>query len=142
MYRQHITRLTVLAIVAGAIAAPTASAGLPPEQADMHGSTASAAADARTHQDLRNPDSRSESPVVGKQDLRSPDSVDAAVGRGTFSAPDVVVVKVDDPKPQPVSDGLDWGDAGIGGGLIAGLCLVALGGGLVVTHRRHARAAF
>ncbi len=52
------------------------------------------------------------------------------------------MVKVDDPKPQPVADGLDWGDAGIGGGVIAGLCLVALGGGLVVTHRRHARTAF
>ena len=125
MHRQRITRLAVLAIVAGAIAAPTASAGLPPEQANMHASTAQAVADDQP-----------------KQDLRSPDAADAAAGRGTFSAPDVVVVKVDDPKPQPVANGLDWGDAGIGGGAIAGLCLVALGSGLVVTHRRHARAAF
>ena len=142
MYRQRITRLTVLAIVAGAIAAPTASAGLPPEQANMQASTAQAAADARTKQDFRNPDNRNESPVAGKQDLRSPDTVDAAAGRGTFSAPDVVVVKVDDPKAQPVADGLDWGDAGIGAGVIAGLCLIALGGGLAVTQRRHARTAY
>ena len=142
MYRQRITRLTVLAVVAGAIAAPTASAGLPPEQADMHASTTQAVADARTNQDFRNPDNRTESPAAGKQDLRTPDAVDAAAGRGTFSAPDVVVVKVDDPKPQPVADGLDWGDAGIGAGVIAGLSLITLGGGLVLTQRRHARAAF
>jgi hypothetical protein len=142
MNRQRITRLTVLAVVAGAIAAPTASAGLPPEQADMHASTTQAVADARTNQDFRNPDNRTESPVAGKQDLRTPDAVDAAAGRGTFSAPDVVVVKVDDPKPQPVADGLDWGDAGIGAGVIAGLSLITLGGGLVLTQRRHARAAF
>jgi hypothetical protein len=137
MYRQRITRLAVLAIVAGAIAAPAASAGLPPE----HASAAQAAADAHTKQDFRNPDNRSQSPVAGKQDLRSPDTVDAAAGRGTFSAPDVVVVKVDDPTAQPVADGLDWGDAGIGAGVIAGLSLLTLGAGLVLTQRRHARTA-
>ena len=137
MYRQRITRLAVLAIVAGAIAAPAASAGLPPE----HASAAPAAADARTKQDFRNPDNRSQSPVAGKQDLRSPDTIDAAAGRGTFSAPDVVVVKLDDPTAQPVADGLDWGDAGIGAGVIAGLSLLTLGAGLVLTQRRHAHTA-
>jgi len=34
------------------------------------------------------PDNRNES-TAGKQDVRSPDTLDAAAGRGTFSAPDV-----------------------------------------------------
>ena len=69
-------------------------------------------------------------------DLRTPDAVDHGLGRGTFSAPDVTVVKVVDPPPTA---GFDWSDAGIGAGGLLGLILVGLGGTLVVSHRRHSR---
>ena len=134
----RVTRLTTLALVAGAIAAPAASA----YPADMHASTAIAAAEARQKQDLRSADARdgalrAEREARG-QDLRSPDTVDAAAGRGTSNAPDVVVVKVK--YPQPVAaDGLDWRDAGIGAATIFGLALVTLGGTLVAVQRRQSR---
>ena len=143
MYRRRLTRITALALVAGAIAAPAASARVPnPEvsaaQQNMHASAATAG----TTQDLRSADARDAAlRAETKQDLRSPDAVDAAAGRGTFSAPEVVVVKVQEPQPQPVADGLDWADAGLGAGVLVGLCLIALGGTLFVTQRRHARAA-
>jgi len=69
-------------------------------------------------------------------DLRTPDAVDHGLGRGTFSAPEVTVVKLVEP---PAITGFDWGDAGIGAGGLLGLILVGLGGTLVVSHRRHSR---
>ena len=68
-------------------------------------------------------------------DMRTPDAKDRGAGRGTFSAPDVTVVKLVD--PQPTSTGFDWGDAGIGAGGLLGLALIALGGTAAVAHRRH-----
>ena len=112
-------------------------------------------------QDLRNPDNRvveaarasnqhyssrtiTSEPAQGltpptteqsPQDLRSPDARDAAAGRGTFSAPQVAVVKL--PQPMPVSsDAIDWGDVGIGAGGVLCLALLALGATLAITHRR------
>jgi hypothetical protein len=92
--------------------------------------------------DLRSPDARS--PFVAPQavsigaDLRSPDSRDAGEGRGTFNAPDVMVVKVREPAaaPAPAADGLDWSDAGIGAGVLLGVTLLALGGVMAVVHHR------
>jgi hypothetical protein len=90
--------------------------------------------------DLRSPDARDaaraaqERQTQPRQDLRSPDASDAANGRGTFSAPDVTVVKLTEPSPP--SAGLDWGDAGIGAGGMLGVILLALGSTLAVTHRR------
>jgi hypothetical protein len=92
-------------------------------------------------QDLRSPDARSvlapQSASIGA-DLRSPDTRDAGQGRGTFSAPDVMVVKVHEPAPAPVSsaDGIDWSDAGIGAGVLLGLAALAFGGVFAVAHRR------
>jgi hypothetical protein len=77
-----------------------------------------------------------EVPVADPRDLRSPDARDAAAGRGTFSAPEVTVVRVSEPSPS-ASSGLDWGDAGIGAAGTIGLILLGLGGTLVVMHRRH-----
>ena len=91
---------------------------------------------AAAQQDLRSPDTRdaaAASQAASVQDLRSPDARDAADGRGTFSAPDVEVVKVAGPS---VDDGFSWGDAGIGAGAIFVLGMVALGGTLLVGHRR------
>jgi hypothetical protein len=74
-----------------------------------------------------------------RQDLRSPDTRDYAEGRGTFSAPEVTVVKVTEPAPP--SAGIDWGDAGIGAGSMLGLILLALGSSLAVAHRKQSAAA-
>jgi hypothetical protein len=89
--------------------------------------------------DLRTPDAvdaGTPATAAAGTDLRTPDAVDHGLGRGTFSAPDVTVVKVVDPPP---ATGFDWGDAGIGAGGLLGLILVGLGGTLVVSHRRHSR---
>jgi hypothetical protein len=101
-----------------------------------------AAPSALAEQDLRSadtrdlagaPQARAQQP---QQDLRAPDTRDAAAGRGTFSAPEVTVVKIT--QPSPAIGGMDWGDAGIGAGSVLGLVLVAVGGTLVVVHRRQA----
>jgi hypothetical protein len=92
-------------------------------------------------QDVRSPDARTtvQTAQGNAADLRAPDSRDAGLGRGTHSAPDVMVVKVDKPSPAPVSaaDGMDWGDAGIGAGVLAALAALALGGAFVTVRRRH-----
>jgi hypothetical protein len=51
----------------------------------------------------------------------------------------VVVVKDTKPVAQPVADGIDWADIGLGAGGVMALSLIALGGGLIVVHRRGAR---
>jgi hypothetical protein len=79
---------------------------------------------------------RSEATSPDPRDLRSPDARDAAAGRGTFSAPEVTVVRVTEPAPS-VSGGLDWGDAGIGAASLLGLILVGVGGTMFLLHRRH-----
>jgi hypothetical protein len=91
--------------------------------------------------DLRAPDARipdAPRPAFIGSDLRAPDTLDAADGRGTFNAPEVMVVKVREPAPAPVqaTDGLDWGDAGIGAAGLLGLAALALGGAFAVVHRR------
>jgi hypothetical protein len=83
-------------------------------------------------QDLRSPDARPAPAAI--QDLRSADARDAADGRGTFSAPEVAVVKLT--QPSPPSGGLDWGDAGIGAGGMLALTLLASGATLAITRRR------
>ena len=126
MRSHRFARTAMLALAISALAVPTAAAStVPPSQ------------------DLRSPDTRdaagaveAQQAAVPGQDLRSPDSRDAADGRGTFSAPDVQVVKVSEPSS---SGGLDWGDAGIGAGGLLGLILVGLGSTLLVVHRRQAR---
>ena len=99
--RQHrITRTAALVLALAALSAPAAGA----------------------QQDLRNADNRTATgaPAASAgQDLRSPDAVDAASGRGTFSAPEVTVVKVPVPSAPvtaPTGGGIDWADAGIGAG--------------------------
>ena len=102
-----------------------------------------AAAGEQTGQDLRSPDARDAAagPAPGvPQDLRSPDARDAADGRGTSSAPEVMVVKVPQPapEPQPISTGIDWGDASLGAGGFLGLTVLAAGGSYVFLRRRQA----
>ncbi|HET8949430.1 MAG TPA: hypothetical protein VFN44_02935 [Solirubrobacteraceae bacterium] len=124
MHPHRITRSAALGLTLAALAASTASA---------------------VPADLRSPDARDAArtaeAVTGgpRQDLRSPDARDLAAGRGTFSAPEVTVVKVSE--PSPVAGGLDWADAGIGAGGMLGLVLVGAGGALLITRRTHDRTA-
>lgn len=94
--------------------------------------------------DMRSPDARSGVvPQTGSAatQLRSPDARDAAEGRGTSTAPNVMVVNVpepvSEPAPAPAADGIDWGDAGIGAAGLLGVAALALGGVLAVGRRRH-----
>jgi hypothetical protein len=118
MNHSRLTRSAALGLALAAVAAPTAAA----------------------QQDLRSPDARDAARAAEaqqeqpRQDLRAPDTRDAARGVGTFSAPDVIVVKL--VEPASPSGGLDWGDAGIGAGGLLGLILLATGSALAVMDRR------
>jgi hypothetical protein len=132
-----LARPVAFGLTLAALAVPSTAAGQDLRSPDAR----EAAPVARAAHDLRSPDARSVvTPGVAYTgaDLRSPDSRDAGEGRGTFSAPDVMVVKLDKPAPAaaPASDGLDWADAGIGAGALLALVALALGGAFVVTQRR------
>jgi hypothetical protein len=76
------------------------------------------------------------------QNLVSPDARDAAAGRGTFSAPEVTVLKV----PEVATDhanggGIQWTDAGIGAGGMLGIVVLAGGTAALITHRPRRRTA-
>ena len=126
MQSRRITRSAALGLTLAALAAPTAGA---------------------VPADLRSPDARdaalaAKAATGPRQDLRSPDARDLAAGRGTFSAPEVTVVKVSEPAPTaPTAGGLDWTDAGIGAGGMLGLVLIGVGGALVIVRRTHDRPA-
>jgi hypothetical protein len=137
MRHHRLTRSAALGLALAALAAPTAAAA--------------------QQQDLRSPDTRdaaraAQSPTGSlpwayggpqvaqiSRDLRSPDTRDAAAGRGTFSAPQVTVIKV--PQPAPSAGGIDWGDAGIGAGAAIGVTLLALCSTVAIAHRRHTSQA-
>ena len=141
MFRSRFTRSAGIALAVTALGASTAAA----QPADLRtpdaiDAAAKTAVVKSSPADLRTPDAvDAGKPAVGSPgvDLRTPDARDHGLGRGTFSAPDVTIVKVVD--PAPVSTGFDWGDAGIGAGGLLGLVLVSLGGMLAVSHRRHGR---
>jgi hypothetical protein len=104
------------------------------------GALVAATAAAQAVQDLLSPDARdAATPVQSSPDLRSPDARDAAEGRGTASAPEIVVVKVARPQVSR-SGGFAWADAVIGAGAVFGLVLLGLGATLVVAHRGRAGA--
>ena len=137
MRHHRLTRSTALGLALVALAAPTAAA----QSQDLRSpDTRDAAVATQDGQDLRNPDTRDAAvATLVRQDLRNPDARDAAEGRGTFNAPEVSVVKLDQPSPS-AAGGLDWGDAGIGAGTMLALML-ALGCTLAVMHRRHGAPA-
>jgi hypothetical protein len=138
MFRSRLTRSAGIALAITALGASSAAA----QPSDLRTPDAVSAGTPSgvqyTPGDVRSPDARSAAPVTKVtpiNDLRSPDVRDHAAGRGTFSAPDVTVVKVSD--PAPVATGFDWGDATIGAGGLLGLALLAAGGALFITHHRH-----
>ena len=143
MFRSRFASTIGLGMTIAVLGASTAGA----RPADVRTPDAIAAGDQQQRQqtssrytpsDVRSPDAVSArqptttEPVV---DMRTPDAKDHGDGRGTFSAPDVTVVKLVD--PQPTNTGFDWGDAGIGAGGLLGLALIALGGTATVAHYRH-----
>jgi hypothetical protein len=110
---RRIHRTTIAVALAGALLAPAASAD--PHYLDNRGVAPAT--------------------VEPRQDLRSPDTRDAAMGRGTWSVPDVTVVKL--PQPVPAAEsGIDWGDAGIGAGTLFAVIAVALGVPIAIVSRR------
>jgi hypothetical protein len=117
MNRHRLARSAALGLALAALAASTASANT----VDLRSRAGTSSLAGTTS-------------AAPRQDLRSPDTRDYAEGRGTFSAPEVTVVKVTEPAPP--SAGIDWGDASIGAGSMLGLILLALGSGLAVVHRR------
>ena len=139
MFRSRFTRTIGLGITIAALGASTAAAM--PIDHPMHDAIAAGqqATSRYTPSDVRSPDAASagQKPTGPVVDMRTPDAKDHGEGRGTFSAPDVTVVKVVD--PAPTSTGFDWGDAGIGAGGLLGLVLIALGTTAAVAHRRHTR---
>ena len=144
MNRHRLARSAALGLALAALAASTASASTVDLRSPMGTSSLAGTTSSAPRQDLRSADARDAARSAdarqgqSQQDLRSPDTRDLAEGRGTFSAPDVTVVKVADPAPP--SGGIDWGDAGIGAGGMLGLILLALGIILAVVHRRRKRA--
>jgi hypothetical protein len=138
MFRSRLTCTIGLGMTIAALGASTAGA----QPIDLRTPDAIDAGQPQTTtqyrpSDLRSPDAvsagrpKTTEPVV---DMRTPDAKDHGEGRGTFSAPDVTVVKVVD--PQPTNTGFDWGDAGIGAGGLLGLALIALGGTAAIAHHR------
>jgi hypothetical protein len=142
MFIQRLTRAGAIALAIAAAAAPAAVAKPVDAPADYKLPHDFKAADTErgavytrgTYQPIP-PEQQPQPP----QDLRMPDTIDAANGRGAEHAPDVVVVKEPAPVAQPAADGMDWADIGLGAGGLMALSLIALGGGLIVVHRRGAR---
>ena len=127
MRHHRLTRSAALGLALAALAAPTAVA----QQQDLRSPDTRDAASAGERPAMA--EARSEASTE-RQDLRSPDARDAAAGRGTFSAPAVMVVKV--PASSPSAGGIDWRDAGIGAGGLLVLILVGLAGSVGAVHRR------
>jgi hypothetical protein len=144
MKPRRLSHIATVTLTIATVAAPTAMASQDLRSPDAQDARApvTQSQHAQPNQDLRSPDARDAVPTsslartVEQIDLRSPDARDAADGRGTFSAPDVTVVKVAQPAQALGTGGLDWGDAGIGAGAMLGLILIAVGGILGVIHRR------
>ena len=119
MKPHRLTRSAVLGLTVLALAAPAAGA----RPADLRSPDARDAA--------RSAEMQQSQP---RQDLRMPDARDQAAGRGTFSAPEVTVVKVTE--PAHTVGGLDWGDAVLGAGGMLGLVLLVLASFVTVVHHR------
>lgn len=140
MFTNRLTRAGVVALAIAAAAAPAAVAKPVDGTAEYklpHGFQTADTQDAVTPRGLYEP-MRPEDQPQPRQDFRNPDTVDYANGRGTYNAPEVVVVKAPEPVVQPSGDGMDWADIGLGAGGVMALSLVALGGGLLIVRRRDA----
>src|SRR3954453_7818421 len=113
MNHQRLTRSAAIGLALAALATSSASPALADARDQAGTSSLAGTVSAAPRQDLRSPDARDAARSAEArqsnrhQDLRSPDTRDAAEGRGTFSAPEVTVVKVTEPALP--ADGIDWG---------------------------------
>jgi hypothetical protein len=142
MLNNRIVRSIAVALAIAAAAAPAASARpvdtkeytLPHDF--QAADTSREAVIQRGIYEPMSPDQQPQPP----QDLRNIDTRDYAEGRGTYNAPEVVVVEAPQPAaPQPTSGGIDWQDVGLGAGSLLAIALMGAGGALFVVHRRGAR---
>jgi hypothetical protein len=133
----RIRRAATLALVVAGLATPAAAA-----QSSDHETQVAAAVGAGHHavQDLRMPDTvdaanrpSSTQPATPSQDIRMPDTRDFVLGRGTSTAPSVLVVSMPESVPE---SGIDWTGVGIGAGGVIGLVIVSLGGAVLVARRK------
>jgi hypothetical protein len=131
MFYRRICRTAGAALAVAAIAAPAASA-MPLGDGPVTRGLYEPVPPADQTWDHRNPDNRV--PEV-TQNLLNPDTKDYVEGRGTYNAPEVVVVSQPAPKPITAS-GIDWEDVGIGAGGLLGIVVIGAGGALIMMHRR------
>jgi len=137
MSHARFARTIGLGMTIAALGASTAAAQ--PIDGPMHDAIAAGqgAIAQYTPNDVRTPDTMSaskQSTTEPVADMRTPDARDHGQGRGTFSAPEVTVVKILD--QAPTGSGFDWTDAGIGAGGLLGLILLGLGGTAALAHRK------
>ena len=111
--------------------------------AGVVGACAVAVPSASALQDVATPDPAASRAVthhaIESIDLRSADARDAAVNPSLQSYGTPTIVEVASPTP-PSSSAFDWGDAGIGAGGTLAVIAIAVGGTVLVTRRRSARA--
>jgi hypothetical protein len=123
MSRHVIVKPLVLAGVVGACAFAVPTASALPDVATPDPSAARAV----THR------------AIESTDFRSADAQDAAVNPSLPSYRTPTIIEVASPTP-PSSSAFDWGDAGIGAGGTLAVSAIAVGGTVLVTRRRSARA--
>ena len=139
---RRFPRLAV-AIVAVGLMAPASALAYPTDYRSPDGvDGASQAQQSPGPVDLRSPDAvdgatqvqqsqqAEQSPTSRPVDLRSPDAVDPRFVQTT----EPTIVASD-------SGGFDWGDAGIGAGVLLGLLLIGLSVMFTVVHHRNRTAA-
>jgi hypothetical protein len=114
----RISRHVGLALAVGALAAPAAVAQSP-DAIDYNAAAAE----------------------LKQFDARSPDAQDFAAGRNPGDQPVPKIVTVPRIVEVTNSGGLQWDDVAIGAGGAMGLVLLAAGGVVTVTRRRHPGAA-
>jgi len=112
--------------------------------AGVVGACAFAVPTASALQDAATPDpsaARATHRAIGSTDFRSADAKDAAVNPSLQSYRTPTIIELASPAP-PSSSAFEWGDAGIGaGGTLAVIAIaIAVGGTVLVTRRRSARA--
>jgi hypothetical protein len=110
--------------------------------AGVVGACAFAVPTASALQDVGTPDpsaARATHRAIGSTDFRSADAKDAAVNPSLQSYRTPTIIEVASPAP-PSSSAFDRGDAGIGAGGTLAVIAIAVGGTVLVTRRRSARA--
>lgn len=133
--RRSLPKLSAILVVAAAAWPVGANATTEPVPMGPSPTSVSQAAAPPATLDLRSPDARDAGRVAGLtavQDLRSPDTRDAAAGLS-------VAAPASHAAPS-VSDGFEWGDAGIGAAVMLALLSLAAGTVLLTVRTRRRTA--